>query len=141
MLLEQIKKKKSSVRIRYSRVAKYEGNPTALALLERVFEPCDAEWRGLGIIPRSGLKLRSQYARFNAHTVFRISDFGFQINSAICNPQSSINGCICGDILRGVKLPADCKLFGKVCNPENPVGACRVSSEGTCAAWYKYGEN
>ena len=74
MLLEQIKKKKSSVRIRYSRVAKYEGNPTALALLERVFEPCDAEWRGLGIIPRSGLKLRSQYARFNAHTVFRISD-------------------------------------------------------------------
>ncbi|OHB42437.1 MAG: hypothetical protein A2069_04990 [Planctomycetes bacterium GWB2_41_19] len=89
MLLEQIKKKKSSVRIRYSRVAKYEGNPTALALLERVFEPCDAEWRGLGIIPRSGLKLRSQYARFNAHTVFRISDFRLIPQSAIRNPQST----------------------------------------------------
>ena len=141
LLLEQITRKESSVRIQYSRVAKYEGNPTALALLDRVFEPCDAEWRGLGIIPGSGLKLRSQYERFDAHTVFRISDFGFQINSAICNPQSAINGCICGDILRGVKLPADCKLFGKVCNPEHPVGACMVSSEGTCAALYKYGEN
>ena len=141
MLLEQITRKESSVTIQYSRVAKYEGNPTALALLNRVFEPCDAEWRGLGIIPGSGLKLRSQYERFDAHTVFRISDFGFQINSAIRNPQSAINGCICGDILRGVKLPADCKLFGKVCNPEHPVGACMVSSEGTCAAWYKYGEN
>ena len=74
MLLEQITRKESSVTIQYSRVAKYEGNPTALALLNRVFEPCDAEWRGLGIIPGSGLKLRSQYARFNAHTVFRISD-------------------------------------------------------------------
>ena len=83
MLLEQITRKESSVKIQYSRVAKYEGNPTALALLDRVFEPCDAEWRGLGIIPGSGLKLRSQYERFDARAVFRISDFGFQINSAI----------------------------------------------------------
>ena len=141
MLLEQITRKESSVKIQYSRVAKYEGNPTALALLDRVFEPCDAEWRGLGIIPASGLKLRSQYERFDAHTVFRISDFGFLINSAICNPQSAINGCICGDILRGVKTPPECKLFKNICNPEHPVGACMVSSEGTCAAWYKYGEN
>ncbi|MBI5678997.1 MAG: hydrogenase formation protein HypD, partial [Planctomycetes bacterium] len=71
MLLEQITKKESSVRIQYSRVAKYEGNPTALALFERVFEPCDAEWRGLGIIPRSGLKLRSQYERFDALTLMQ----------------------------------------------------------------------
>ena len=150
MLLEQIVKKEARVQIEYSRVAKREGNPTALALLDKVFEPCDVEWRGLGLIPGSGFKLRSRYEKFDAHTVFRISDFvvsaqsndfGFQINSAICNPQSAINGCICGDILRGVKLPADCKLFGKVCNPEHPVGACMVSSEGTCAAWYKYGEN
>jgi hydrogenase expression/formation protein HypD len=146
MLLEQITRKESSVRIQYSRVAKCNGNPTALALLDRVFEPCDAEWRGLGIIPGSGLKLRSHYERFDARTVFQISDFGFQINSEIRSPiqsgtQSATNGCICGDILRGVKLPADCKLFGKVCNPEHPVGACMVSSEGTCAAWYKYGEN
>jgi len=150
MLLEQIVKKEARVQIEYSRVAKREGNPTALALLDKVFEPCDVEWRGLGLIPGSGFKLRSRYEKFDAHTVFRISDFvvsaqsndfGFQINSAICNPQSAINGCICGDILRGVKLPADCKFFGKVCNPEHPVGACMVSSEGTCAAWYKYGEN
>ena len=140
MLLEQITRKESSVTIQYSRVAKYEGNPTALALLNRVFEPCDAEWRGLGIIPGSGLKLRSQYERFDAHTVFRISDFGFQINSAICNPQSEINGCICGDILRGVKTPPECKLFKNICNPEHPLGACMVSSEGTCAAYYKYDE-
>ncbi len=71
MLPEQIKKKESSVRIQYSRVAKYEGNPTALAFLERVFEPCDAEWRGLGIIPGSGLKLRSQYERFDALTLMQ----------------------------------------------------------------------
>ena len=140
MLLEQIVKKEAIVQIEYSRVAKREGNPTALALLDKVFEPCDVEWRGLGLIPGSGLKLRKQYERFDARTVFRISDFGFQINSAIRNPQSAINGCICGDILRGVKLPADCKLFKKACNPEHPVGACMVSSEGTCAAYYKYGE-
>lgn len=140
MLLEQIIKKDASVKIQYSRVAKEEGNPTALALLDKVFEPCDAEWRGLGLIPESGLKLRRQYERFDAITVFRISDFRFRRNSKIHNPKSAISGCICGDILRGVKLPNDCKLFKKVCNPEHPVGACMVSSEGTCAAWYKYGE-
>src|SRR3989338_4983383 len=140
MLLEQIVKKEAIVQIEYSRVAKREGNPTALALLDKVFEPCDVEWRGLGFIPQSGLKLRSRYERFDAHTVFRIWDFGFQINSAICNPQSEINGCICGDILRGVKTPPECKLFKNICNPEHPVGACMVSSEGTCAAYYKYGE-
>jgi len=141
MLLEQIVKKEASVQIEYSRVAKREGNPTALTLLGKVFEPCDVEWRGLGLIPGSGLKLRDRYARFDARAVFRTSDFGFETNSATRNQQSAISGCICGDILRGVKLPADCKLFGKVCNPEHPVGACMVSSEGTCAAWYKYGEN
>jgi len=140
ILLEQIVKKEARVRIQYSRVAKQDGNPTALALLDKVFEPCDVEWRGLGLIPKSGLKLRKQYERFDALTVFRISDFGFRINSEIRNPQSAINGCICGDILRGIKLPTDCTLFKKVCNPEHPVGACMVSSEGTCAAWYKYGE-
>ncbi len=132
MLLEQIVEKKASVKIQYSRVAKPEGNPIALALLDRVFEPCDAEWRGLGLIPGSGLKLRDRYARFNAHLDVE--------HSAIRNPQSAFNGCICGDILRGVKMPPECKLFKKVCTPEHPVGACMVSSEGTCAAYYKYGE-
>ena len=89
MLLEQIVKKEARVQIEYSRVAKREGNPTALALLDKVFEPCDVEWRGLGLIPGSGFKLRSQYARFNAHTVFRISDFRLIPQSAIRNPQST----------------------------------------------------
>jgi len=140
MLLEQIVKKEAIVQIEYSRVAKRDGNPTALALLDKVFEPCEAEWRGLGLIPGSGLKLRDRYARFDALTVFRISEFGIRIDSEIQNQQSAINGCICGDILRGVILPTDCKLFKKICNPEHPVGACMVSSEGTCAAYYKYGE-
>lgn len=140
MLLEQIVRKDASVKIQYSRVAKEEGNPTALSLLDKVFEPCDAEWRGLGLIPKSGLKLRGVYATYDALSVFRISDFGFRINSEIRNPKSAFNGCICGDILRGIKMPFECKLFKKVCNPEHPVGACMVSNEGTCAAWYKYGE-
>lgn len=133
MLLEQIVKKEAHVKIQYSRVAKCDGNPTALAILDEVFEPCDAEWRGLGYIPKSGLKLRSRYERFDAITLL-------QNKSEIQNPKSTFNGCICGDILRGVKFPTDCKLFKKICNPENPVGACMVSSEGTCAAYYKYGE-
>ncbi|MEP9411665.1 MAG: hydrogenase formation protein HypD [Candidatus Brocadia sp.] len=140
MLLEQIVKEEASVRIQYSRVVKEEGNPTALALLAKVFEPCDAEWRGLGLIPESGLKLRRKYERFDALTAFRISEFGSLNNSKIQIPKSAFNSCICGDILRGVRTPSECKLFRKVCNPEHPVGACMVSSEGTCAAWYKYGE-
>ena len=133
MLLEQIVKKEASVQIEYSRVAKREGNPTALALLDKVFELCDAEWRGLGLIPGSGLKLRKPYERFDAFTLI-------QNKSEIRNLKSEIKGCICGDILRGVKTPPECKLFKKICNPEHPVGACMVSSEGTCAAYYKYGE-
>ena len=140
MLLEQIVRKEAGVKIQYSRVAKCNGNPTALAILDKVFEPCDVEWRGLGLIPKSGLKLRNRYARFDASKVFRISDFGFRIDSGIQNPHSASNGCICGDILRGVKTPSDCKLFKGACNPEHPVGACMVSGEGTCAAYYKYGE-
>ncbi|MCF6154319.1 MAG: hydrogenase formation protein HypD [Candidatus Brocadia sp.] len=140
MLIEQIVKKEASVKIQYSRVAREDGNQKALSLLERVFEPCDVEWRGLGLIPKSGLKLRGVYATYDALSVFRISDFGFRINPEIRNPKSEINGCICGDILRGIKMPSECKLFKKVCNPEHPVGACMVSNEGTCAAWYKYGE-
>lgn len=130
LLLSQIREKSASVQIQYSRVAKPEGNPTALALLDRVFEPCDAEWRGFGLIPQSGLALRSRYARFDAMLHFKIE----------VKPQRVHNGCICGDVLRGVKMPYECGLFKKVCNPEYPVGACMVSSEGTCAAYYKYGE-
>ncbi len=137
MMLEQIVKKEARVKIQYSRVAKQEGNPTALALLDKVFEPCDAEWRGLGLIPESGLKLRNRYDKFS-------SEFGVQGSektlSTLDSELRTRNGCICGDILRGVRTPFECKLFKKACNPEHPIGACMVSSEGTCAAYYKYGE-
>jgi len=141
MLLEQIVKKEASVQIEYSRVAKREGNPTALALLDKVFEPCDVEWRGLGLIPGSGLKLRDRYARFDALRLMQNkSEIRNLSSTLIGDPKSEIKGCMCGDILRGAKTPPECKLFKNICNPEHPVGACMVSSEGTCAAYYKYGE-
>ena len=116
MLLEQIVKKEAHVKIQYSRVAKEEGNPTALVLLYKVFESCDVEWRGLGLIPESGLKLRSCYAKYDSLLNFKVE----------AKPPKLHTGCICGDILRGVKMPSECKLFKKVCNPEHPVGACMV---------------
>lgn len=115
----------------YSRVVKPEGNPVAVQTMEQVFEPTDAVWRGIGMIPGSGLAIREEYARFDAWKVFdlRIADYA--------EPE----GCQCGEILKGKKTPNDCPLFGTRCVPEKPVGACMVSSEGTCAAHYKYGGN
>lgn len=115
----------------YERVVKKEGNKKALAVMSEVFEESDAEWRGLGVIPRSGLKLRKAYAGLDAEKRFTIP--AGDISSA-CE-----GACICGDILKGIKEPPDCTLFGKACTPESPRGACMVSSEGSCAAWYKYG--
>ncbi|UCC60292.1 MAG: hydrogenase formation protein HypD, partial [Dehalococcoidia bacterium] len=102
----------------------------ALELLYRVFEVCDGNWRGIGIVPDSGLRLRSEYRQYDAELVFEI-DTGEPIEP---------RGCICGDILRGVRTPPECSLFRAVCNPENPVGPCMVSSEGSCAAYYQYGD-
>ncbi len=97
--------------------------------MEQVFEPCPAEWRGIGEVPDSGLRLRKEYQHFDAELAFDIDP----------GPPYEPKGCICGDILRGVKTPADCKLFGKACTPEYPVGPCMVSSEGGCSAYYLYG--
>ncbi len=128
MLLRQIVTHRAEVEIQYSRCITWEGNRKAQAVLEKVFQPCDVEWRGLGIIPQSGLELRKEYKRFDALTKMNVT-----------LPEAShIPGCICGDILRGTHSPAECKLFQKVCTPENPIGPCMVSSEGTCAAYYKY---
>ena len=98
--------------------------------MEQVFEPCTAQWRGMGEVADSGLKLREKYQRFDAEVNFDIEP----------GPTVEPAGCICGEILRGIKTPADCKLFGKLCTPENPVGPCMVSSEGSCSAYYFYGE-
>ena len=113
----------------YIRVVHEDGNHKAVSLMQEVFEPADAVWRGLGLIPLSGLKLRDEYSAFDAEKVFQIPN----LNSR--EPR----GCACGEVIRGVKTPLECKLFRKKCTPENPVGPCMVSTEGTCAAYYKYG--
>ena len=100
----------------------------ARSLLEQVFEPSDADWRGLGIIPGSGLALREEFADVDAARRFAV-DSGPSLEPA---------GCRCGEVLRGVTDPAACALFDTRCTPEDPVGACMVSSEGACAARYRY---
>jgi hydrogenase expression/formation protein HypD len=129
MLVNQVESGKSQVEIAYRRGVRPEGNHEALKLMGDVFEPRPALWRGMGGVPGSGLKLRNKYQRFDA-------EFAFDIRPS---PPREPEGCICGEILRGVKTPADCKLFGKVCTPQSPVGPCMVSSEGSCSASYLYG--
>ncbi len=128
MLLEQIASGKSGVEIQYKRAVKEEGNQKAMSFINKYFEPCDANWRGIGTIPRSGLRLKDKYSRWDVNNMFHID---------IPNTEE-LRSCICGQVLRGVKIPTDCLLFGKTCTPEHPVGACMVSTEGSCAAYYKY---
>lgn len=130
MLVAQIESGEPKVEIAYRRGVKPEGNKVALELMYKVFEVCDGNWRGIGVVPESGLRLREEYRHYDAEHAFQIA------------PGEPVEpkGCICGDILRGVKTPLDCKLFRAVCNPEHPVGPCMVSSEGSCAAYYQYGE-
>lgn len=113
----------------YPRVVKDEGNPSAQKLVAEVMEPCDSEWRGLGVIPMSGMKLRDEYADFDARKKYDMPEIKGNPNPA----------CRCGDVLQGKCKPSDCKVFGKVCTPEHPVGACMVSGEGACSAYYQYG--
>ena len=129
MILKQISESRPEVEIQYSRGVGRNGNPRARQVMDSVFIPADAEWRGLGEIPGSGLRLRNEYSGFDAIARFEIP------------PVKSVEppGCRCGEILRGVRGPADCPLFGKACTPSSPVGPCMVSSEGTCAAYFKYG--
>lgn len=113
----------------YPRVVRPEGTPAAVALIDKVMEPCDAEWRGLGVIPGSGLALRDAYAAFDARHVFGVPALEGRANPA----------CRCGEVLQGNCKPSDCPLFGRTCTPQHPVGACMVSGEGACSAYYQYG--
>ncbi|MGB9711003.1 MAG: hydrogenase formation protein HypD [Thermodesulfovibrio sp.] len=131
MLLKQILEDDPRIEIQYKDAVKPEGNPKAIEFINMYFEPFDSNWRGIGVIPKSGLKLKKEYSHRDAEKVFDIPP----INS------KEPKGCQCGAVLRGVKLPPECPLFGKICTPQNPVGACMVSSEGSCAAYYKYGGN
>jgi hydrogenase expression/formation protein HypD len=128
MLLQQLADKRAEIEIAYARGVQQEGNPLAVATMHEVFEPCDAAWRGLGVIPGTGLRIRDQFAQFDA-----VKRFAPQP----CEPRET-PGCACGSILRGVMAPPDCRLFGKTCTPERPIGPCMVSGEGSCAAYYRY---
>ncbi|HEY93037.1 MAG TPA: hydrogenase formation protein HypD [Dehalococcoidia bacterium] len=130
MLVAQIESGQSKVEIAYRRGVHPEGNQQALKLMKQVFEPCPAQWRGIGEVPDSSLKLKKEYQHFDAELAFDIDP----------GPTYEPVGCICGDILRGVKTPLDCSLFGKDCTPQYPIGPCMVSSEGSCSAYYLYGE-
>ncbi len=112
----------------YPRIVREEGNPKAMGTMFQVFEPCDASWRGIGTIPASGLAIRSEYKDFDAVRRFDLAE------REVPEPA----GCLCGAILMGKALPDQCRHFGKTCTPSFPVGPCMVSTEGTCAAWFKY---
>jgi hydrogenase expression/formation protein HypD len=130
MVLRQIAKGEARVENAYPGVVSPEGNPKAMAVLNEVFEPSDAYWRGIGTIAGTGLRLREHYRSFDAERRFHPDTTG------TAEPEH----CSCGDILRGVKVPSECPLFGTGCTPEDPVGPCMVSAEGSCAAYYKYGQ-
>ncbi|WP_027544472.1 hydrogenase formation protein HypD [Bradyrhizobium sp. WSM2254] len=130
MLVRQVNENRNEVENQYSRAVTRDGNPRAKEEVSNIFELRDQfEWRGLGLVPYSGLKLKQTYARFDAEMRFALNELRVPDNPA----------CECGAILRGVKKPVDCKLFGTVCTPETPVGSCMVSSEGACAAHWTYG--
>ena len=113
----------------YPRVVKDEGSPAAVAMVDKFMEPCDAEWRGIGTIPMSGMQLRDEYAEFDARKKYDVPQIKPEYKTA----------CRCGDVLQGKITPNECPLFGKACNPDHPVGACMVSDEGACSAFYMYG--
>jgi hydrogenase expression/formation protein HypD len=129
LLARQIGDGEARVENTYGRVVAWEGNMRAMKMVEEIFEPSDTEWRGLGRIPGSGLKIREKYRDFDAEARLDI----------ILAPASEPKGCMCGNILKGINTPRECPLFGARCTPASPVGPCMVSSEGTCAAFHKYG--
>ena len=113
----------------YPRVVTEEGSKEAQRLVDTLMEACDSEWRGLGIIPGSGLRLRDEWGMYDARKKYQVPKMEGRANPA----------CRCGDVLQGKCKPSDCKVFGKVCTPQHPVGACMVSGEGACSAYYMYG--
>ncbi len=130
MIVQQIVEGRAEVENQYGRVVSRDGNRRALEVLFEVFEPRDYfEWRGLGSIAHSGMKLRRKYAAFDAEVKFSVPGL------RVADPKA----CQCGEILKGVKKPWECKVFGTACTPETPIGSCMVSSEGACAAYYNFG--
>jgi hydrogenase expression/formation protein HypD len=128
MLIRQVNNNSAKLEIQYTRTVTEDGNTLAVRFLSDVFEPADVRWRGFGVIPSSGLILRDEFEKFNIEEKLPLN----------ISLKEDNEFCICGDILRGLKNPNDCSLFADICFPENPLGACMVSNEGTCSTWYKY---
>ena len=131
LLLQLTGKKETAVINNYPQMVSPGGNRTALELIGQYFEPVSGEWRGIGIVDGGCWKIREEYARFDASVKYHLENTGVVRSPA---------GCRCGDVLRGYLRPAECPLFAKQCTPEHPVGACMVSGEGACAAFYRYRE-
>ncbi len=129
-VLAQAAAGRPSVALEYSRAVRPEGNPVARAAAAEVFEPCDAAWRGLGVIPSSGLRFREPYAGFDAEARFGLRSTG---------GRTELPGCRCGEVLRAVIRPDGCRLFGRKCTPDSPLGPCMVSHEGACLIHFRYG--
>ncbi len=128
MLIKQVAEGRAEIEIGYKRGVQPQGNPAAREKLLDVFEGSDADWRGIGVIPGTGLAIREKYARWDATKRVPVTP-----------PEpKEVPGCQCGDVLRGVVAPFECRLFAKACTPEHPIGPCMVSSEGSCAAYYRY---
>ena len=130
MLVRMVAEGAPDIQNAYRRGVDQGGNAVARQLVQQVFEPVDAIWRGLGTIPASGLRIRDEFAHLDASRRFDVD----------IEPTREAAGCRCGDVLRGVITPGGCPLFGRACTPEKPVGPCMVSSEGSCAAYYRYRE-
>jgi hydrogenase expression/formation protein HypD len=129
-LVDMIEDGQPAVANTYARSVSRQGNPAAMRIMDQVFEISAAEWRGLGLVPASGLGLRSEYARFDAARLFEVDP----------GPTVEHRGCLCGDVLRGTVTPPDCPLFGRACTPARPIGPCMVSGEGACAAYHQFGQ-
>jgi len=131
MLVEQLEEGRAEAENQYSRSVTREGNPAARKIMFEVFEPVDRKWRGIGPIPMSGYRIREEFAQYDAERVFDVATV-----TAEEPPE-----CIAAAVLQGLKKPHDCSAFGESCTPERPLGAPMVSSEGACAAYYRYRRN
>jgi len=132
MLLKQIKEGRAEIENQYTRSVRPEGNPDAYKLIFEIFEPADGNWRGFGIIPGSGLKIKDKYKKFDAKVKYK--DI---LDKVDFSKSQKPTACKCGEIIRGLLTPSQCSLFKKVCNPENPAGPCMVSVEGVCNVEYR----
>lgn len=128
-ILSMIKNNEKEFVNEYKRIVTYNGNKTAWNTALKYFEKTDDLWRGIGFVPQSGLKIKDEYSKYDAVKKFNI----------VLSYDEKITACRCGEIIKGKQEPKECSLFGKQCSPENPIGPCMVSSEGACAAYFKYG--